>query len=557
MGYEGWLSLAGTEIVNNERVRAYAASMVPMLQMPNADGCESAPDALHRILDDEEYRTPLLDDAPWTDPDDPDTYDFCGVLGLGVTGLIDSTRTGTVVESTADGGGIVGRRRATRAVRVSALLVGATQASVEAGQQWLNAAMEGDCDGDCNGSDLCFLQALVDPQDWGDVVTDTVALTTLEADSGHWTTSGATPWRWNPTTLAEEIRTKKFTPPLPCDEIVWTWTLKGVPGTQVNLRSYSENGLAFSDVVTIDSDGYATRSVSDRGQGRTVAYCALRLPVGDYVDIRGLTVSYRDTAVNTACFDHYQRTIREVSCIDGPTTVNEYAPNNGAMRHVEFTLTSGRPWVFGSTRRVVLDRTLNKVGGDQTQDTFKLKKTIPVPAAPAKPTLVLDPTCPKVPPPPRASAVFTDCTVSASWFVSYGVAIPGSMIPLWHDAVPTMSVLSGTVAARGVRVRFFPRPLGDLQDTSDLDEHSACGQFVIDYIPANSSFTLDGQTQHASLKVPGKPRSSADHLLSGPVKGALFEWPVLTCGTDYVMVLDVDGEAQSVTGISLVLAARY
>lgn len=555
MGYEGWLSLAGTEIVNNERVRTYASLMMPALQMPyNACSGES-PGALHRMLDDEEYRSPLIDDAPWIDHDDPDTYDFCGVFGLSLVGL-DSTRTATVVEHTGDGGGITGKRKGTRSIRVSALLLGATQASIEAGHAWLSSALEGDCDGDCNGSDLCYLQALTDPEDWGDYISDPIAWTSLEAVKGHFSNSTG---RWTPSSVTEELRTPKVPLPLPCDEIIWEYKFKGLAGTRVALRSYGDSGKVFEDWVTIDSDGEASRTVSDRGLGSKLAYSALRLEVGTYVDVTSVTVSYRDTSQNSACFDHYMRQVRECSPIDGPTTVEEYALNSGAMRKVEFTLASGKSWIFGKLTTIAPYTTTNllKAGGDQSQPFFKVPKIIPLSSAPSRPTLVVDPDCPKVPAPPRPKASFTQCGGDPTYDLSYGVAIPGSLIPLWHDVVPWVSLFAGEKAAKAVRVRFFPRPLGELQDVADLDEASACGGFVVDYIPAHGYVKLDGANQRAYAKQPGKKQSSGDHLLSGLTKDELFHWPVLTCGTDYVMVVDVDGSAPSLTSLTLAVTPRY
>lgn len=557
--YEGWLSLAGTEIVNNERVRAYAASLVPGLSMP-LEGCTGAPEgALQRILDDEPYRTPLIDDAPWVDPDDPDTYEFCGVLGLSVVGLDDSTRTATVTEHLTDGGGVTGMRKGTRAVRVSALLVGSTQAAVEAGHAWLNVALDGDCDADCNGSDLCYLSAVVEPEDWGDRVTSAVDRKKLTAASGRYNT---TTYVFTPGNTTRQLSAPTFPLPLPCDEIIWTWAVSGTAGTQVRLHTYAETGQVFTDVIYIDSDGYASKSISDMGRGTTAARCSISLDVGTSVKVEAVSVEYRDDAKNSACFDHYMRTVRQVSPTDGPTTVTEYAPNNGAMRQVEFTLVSERAWKFGKAIGLVgwTDYNLTTVGSNHKQPVFQLEKTIAVPAGPKAPTLVRDPTCPVIPAPPRSNAAFTDCKPSTTWFVSYGIGIPGRLIPLWHDSVPSISLFAGSAAARGVRVRFFPRPLGTFQqetDVMEIDEYTACGQFIVDYIPAGGSFKLDGQTQRARVKAPGRKEGPGDHLLSGVVEHELFEWPVLTCGTDYLCAIDVDGVNQSLVSVSMSLTTRY
>jgi len=532
MAYEGWLTYAGTEVINNNRCRSYASALVPGLRMSVSS--DEANDTLRKMIDDEPYRTPMLDDAPWVDPDDPDTYDFCGLMGLSVVGLSDSTRTATVVENADNGGGINGRRKGTRNIRYSALLVGATMAAVEAGQAWLSSVLDGDCDADCNGSDACYLQALTDPQDWGDYVTDPVTIASLQPSGAKGTFDHGT-GVWKPKTSTEELRAPQIVRPLPCDEIIWEWTFTGVPGSKISLRSYSENGKVFEDWLTIDSDGTASRSISDRNDGKTTAYCGIRLQIGSSITVNKVTVQTRDSALNTACFDHY-------------------------MRQVEFTIATGVPWQFGVVKSIAWSGSVAKtMTGDQSKGVWALKTTIGTKKGTDTPGWVHDPACPRVPAPPRPTATFTDCKPSINWYASYGISIPGDAIPLWGEAVPQLFLHAGDKAARGVRVRFFPRPLGVLQDAEDIDPNSACGEFVIDYIPPNSTFTLDGLNQTAWLDIPGAGAAldPANHLLSGLNPVSLFVWPVLTCGTDYMCILDVDGENHSVTKVELRLANRW
>ena len=559
MAYEGWLSVAGTEVINNDRVRAYAKELTPSLTMSLGRDDEED-ESLRKILADKPYSTPLFDDAPWVDPDDPDTYDFCGVLGLGVTGLSDSTRTATVVEHTQSGGGFSGVRKAVRSVRYSALLVGASMAAVEAGQNWLSMALEGDCDADCNGSYCCYLNALTNPEDWGDLVTVGIDADTLTTN-GPKGTYDLNTQRWTPTSNTQELRVQKFPPPLPCDEIIWTWTLKGVDGTQITATSYGDTGKIFSDRVTIDSDGEATISISDRGMGTTLAYCGIRLTVGSYVTVQKVTVTYREEGVNEACFNHYQRQLFEVQALDGPTTVEEYATSCGAaIRKVEFTIATGIPWTYGRYRRI-WNGSFSGLGSNQEADAFTLKKTIRAEEGAASPRRHRH-GCATRPArwsrhrrarPPRSPTASRPCRGTPR------TASPSPRTPsrCGRDSVPRLLLTTGTKEARGVRVRFFPRPLGILQDASDLDPNTACGEFMVDYIPPSSTFYIDALTRHCQVKRPGYAISPADHLVGGLTAGALFQWPVLTCGMDYMMVLDVDGENQSLVSTYLYLATRW
>jgi hypothetical protein len=90
-----------------------------------------------------------------------------------------------------------------------------------------------------------------------------------------------------------------------------------------------------------------------------------------------------------------------------------------------------------------------------------------------------------------------------------------------------------------------------------VDEYTACGSFFVDYIPPDGWVKLDGQLQRARVKAKGGKEQPGDHLLSGVREHELFEWPVLTCGTDYLIAVDVDGVEQSLTSLSVGIAARY
>ena len=109
-----------------------------------------------------DYGSPLQDDAPWTDPDRLDSYDFWGVYPLEITGFEDSTVEATVVESVIDGGYVNKPRKGTRTTVFSAVLVGASSCAVEFGLRWLRTVLTSSpCFsanyGVCGGVDVCYL----------------------------------------------------------------------------------------------------------------------------------------------------------------------------------------------------------------------------------------------------------------------------------------------------------------------------------------------------------------------------------------------------------------
>ena len=156
MAWDGYFSYAGQEFVNAQRTEAYA-------QAAGAGwfkGCYNTSD-LGPMLG-QRYRTPLLDPAPWADPDAPESYGFFGVYPLGVTGLEDSTRVGTVIESVSDGGTVGRIRHATRAVVFNVALVGDSDCALDYGVRWLRRLLLGAACGSqaqqaCAGDDLCYL----------------------------------------------------------------------------------------------------------------------------------------------------------------------------------------------------------------------------------------------------------------------------------------------------------------------------------------------------------------------------------------------------------------
>src|SRR5262245_40253492 len=125
MAWDGFFSYAGQEVINASRTEAYTRNAgVGWLQ-----GCSGTTD-LGPMLG-EQYTSPMIDPAPWADPDAPESYDFYGVYPLGVTGLEDSTRQAVVTESIGDGG-VAGRiRHATRTVVFSVALVGGSDCACD------------------------------------------------------------------------------------------------------------------------------------------------------------------------------------------------------------------------------------------------------------------------------------------------------------------------------------------------------------------------------------------------------------------------------------------
>lgn len=534
--FNGWLSFAGNELINEERVRAYVKNALPTIRMRT--GCIDER-GLSTILDDAPYRSPLIDDAPWIDHDNPDTYGFLGAFPLSVSGLTDSTRTATVLQNTGDGGGITGRRRATKEVRASVLLMGENDAAVHAGKRWLDAALSGGCD-PCKSDDLCFLVGTGDGAiTLGDYATSTLVPYVLNGQPAYWNAgSGA----FKPTLTTQYVETPLAPFPLPCDEIIYHWKITSASvGTTIAIEAMSETGVMATVTAAVPVTG-GTYTVSDRGISDKKSWSRLRVTSapGEQVVIASVDMDYRTDPPEDACFSKYARQLRKASCIDGPRTIREYEPSSGAMEEVEFSFSTA-PYVYGLVTPVLSVKGSTVKKDVRTAEVFELSKTMAVCTVPKRAALIRDPDCPAIPVPPRSNVAVASCKPDPAYQSSYALSIPDELIPLWAEAVPILSLTTGSIAARKARVRYVPRPLPG-QAPVDLDPCSACGEFVIDYIPAHSTFTLDGVEERAYITQAGGVVTDAGHLLSGMTPTTLFTWPVLTCGTGYFAIVDISTE---------------
>jgi len=163
MAWNGWFEYDGNEVINVTRTETYAKNAGAGWFRPAFEN-----DALPYMLGDGlRYASALIDEAPWVDDNRPESIDFWGVYPLEITGLEDSTRGSTVVESLIDGGTPGRIRHATKTIVFNCVLIGANEAAVSYGVTWLRQALLGGACGTpvyaaCNGADLCFLSSSPD-----------------------------------------------------------------------------------------------------------------------------------------------------------------------------------------------------------------------------------------------------------------------------------------------------------------------------------------------------------------------------------------------------------
>lgn len=477
MAWDGYFQYAGNEIINVARTEAYAAGLPWFKPLYKND-------ALPAILGDGHYTSPLVDDAPWADPDVPESYGFYGLYPLNVTGIEDSSRASTVTESIRDGGYAGRLRLATKSVVFSGVLIGEDDAACAYGMRWLKQALtSGPCDndGDCTGVDLCYLDS--EPAVNSDGATfhietgDPIALGDI--DAGAYNSS-----------IPDEY----------------------------------DGGDASDDgetPLTIDAGGPST---NDGGQTRVL----VATPVSP-----------------TDCFDPLLRTLRKALVNNGPSiTSKNTTSDGGAAWTVSFTTVVGEPWEYGVEVAVIegfLDPAVSVPwvggvvpdGGYLDLDGAMFDDTLC--ATPVWDPLQ-DPDCPAIIAPPLPPSVPLGCYNPPTRWRRRQITIPSSFIPLWGEVVPKFAVHARDDDVRNLRLRFYADVQGD-GDVSD-DQCAYCGDIVVSYIPQGSTLFFDASEREVYAVDASQRRRRADTVVFS-TDGTPFDWPVLTCGFGYVVTLDL------------------
>lgn len=153
-----YLAVGGNEIINSARAYGYATTADCPASWLEDPECETLRFA---TASDSPYIWEAIGDAPWFDPDDPDTSSrFLGLMGVEIQGLSDSTRTAQNTQLSSSKSRVTGYRHGSREVRVRGWLTARGGDALELGHTWLNNALEPDAcgmhGGKCKTSDAAF-----------------------------------------------------------------------------------------------------------------------------------------------------------------------------------------------------------------------------------------------------------------------------------------------------------------------------------------------------------------------------------------------------------------
>lgn len=537
--WDGWLSFGGTEIINAPRALAYMRDAFPGLKVKDPCDGNCSCDYLHAMLGDKPYASPLADDAPWVDIDRPESFRFFGAYPLGISGIEDDPTQATITEALRDGGWITNQRRGVKQVVVEAALFSADEEAASYGMAWLKSALAGSCEqGDCLPTDqLCFLTGC------GDISDQTSVFQTMQFFASELATFTRHLARWNHDQLWIDDPTGYviFNASIMCGTVDWDMQVQGNEGT---VWRFWKNDTEYEDItatgendqiIRIASDGNTMRVelVDDGGYGYPAKLWFYRVRAYGFVE----------QAVEDCLHDFY-RSLRRVARVEGPYEVNKVYTSEGAVvQTVRWAFNAEMSYVYGLPR-FVGNFAENEIIYAPTYRVGRLSANIGECTQP-RALRVVDPDAPVTPPKPPPSLRASRPAPATPAREPIGVVIPDSALQTWIDSVPIIKITASSKDLKDVRVRFFPIPFDGL-DPVDIDPCSACGSFEISYIPRGYTLTLDGADERAYIASDSGKTTTAAHLLTGDRNLGVMRWPVLSCGTGYLAVIDTRDVAAKV-----------
>lgn len=251
-------------------------------------------------------------------------------------------------------------------------------------------------------------------------------------------------------------------------------------------------------------------------------------PIGDALDLEAA---------------NYIRSLRQVTCISGPTVVQTFASCAASLAKVEFTLVAGRP--FRYSQEIVVGKA--SIGSLPVEGQAGFIINDPIPYCPDEFDTgpAVDPSCPVIPPPPKPPMIATVCNSSSGPVLRrIGLYIPPGVVPSAATVLPILDIKTATVLKQ-LNIRFFPAPGGSV-DLATLDPCSSCAEFAINHV-STDGMVVDAVEQTAyvidkefvdGVETGRTYRKVGGHLLSSLDYGPL-EWPVLDCSEGYLMVIEL------------------
>lgn len=244
---------------------------------------------------------------------------------------------------------------------------------------------------------------------------------------------------------------------------------------------------------------------------------------------------------NTGDAYSLHRTFYGVNVEMGPKVTKELPSKIGAMQQVEFVLSAGIPWAFTNLSLVsslAMNSALNysdPVGEDCSVQTE------------ATDNFINDPFFTAISPAPQPPNILPPNIITITSWRRLTAPIGAVFTTRPGRATPVVTVQSGGSAAQYIRLRFYRSDEG-------VSGCGYSGEFLISYLPANSTMVIDGIRKEVTVTVPDGRVLPGGHLLYGSA-GRPFMWPDMSCNDTYTMTADMFPGQTGIT-VSLEVAVR-
>lgn len=141
------------------------------------------------------------------------------------------------------------------------------------------------------------------------------------------------------------------------------------------------------------------------------------------------------------------------------------------------------------------------------------------------------------PSPPNVPLGCWDPPTEGATFARTVVTIPATNFETFTEMLPVLTLTSVEDAIRDIRFRFYPDPLG----LFDIDA-SPCAfvsDIVLSFMPTGT-LVIDSSYEQAHITTSGGHTRRADSLIFATDQRPVT-WPVLDCGVQYLLAIDVLG----------------
>lgn len=542
-----FLCLGGQEIYNLCRTQALmAAGFGPAGMVCRGCGCcDNVPGGLG-------FPNGLgnIADAPWYDPNVPESAEFAGLLVTGITGL-EGGRFGRTVTETGSVSTVFGRaRRAAPEIVVTGLIMASTCCGQDFGFQWLNSALggNGNCSGSagCLGDDLTFLACIPGEPDEDCLL-----------NPGEFTTQNFP--------LADVI--DNFLP-MPT-------TVRPIPLPVLTLPGRYK--LTLSSFTAIPAGSFWTQAIREVGVGvkATQTNKGLGLPVTKTLTYEffwdgttasptfqaefsagpgngGINISQISATIEAVQFDReawlspYFRTFKRAVLVDGPF-VNQLIPRgcpecyDCCIYEVQFTIRAGNPCIYrdpidlGTESFLCVFEDECQIdwippGAGRNCKDFSCKATTT--------DCATDPLCstssaPSVPDPPPAGCG-SSCEPSSDVTCCSVIQVDASAIPDHASATLRLEIFAGSQPMRHVKIKLWANPLSLPVD--QLDDCDACSILGVNYIADETTLVIDGSTRTMEIECVGGQTVRANRFVANTGGAGRMQYPDLACGdTNYTI----------------------